>query len=565
MRTGRLAARLVALAILLCAGLARAQLLSPFTAFTWTGTVNSNVVLLSHDERFLFVSNQGMGPPAPGSTVSVLAVAPDGILSLVGIFPTGSVPCGLALNPAGDRLYVATLDGIFVHAVAGDGSLTIVGSAPPLPVVRYVIGTGIQYSSLPGGDFVYQNENVPSGNLVSAYRVAADGTLEPAGSFPTGDAGSSSGLYAPPRLLAAEGGHLFAANAASVSVFDILPDGSLSLAPGSPWASPVAPLPVFPTGTAAVATDPSGGWLYATYDGVNVVRSAVGADGSLAFDALFTSDATYPITGLAVHPSGRWFASAAGGSGIQLYDTAVPGAPIQKAGGAAGILWNGAGDRLYIGGGSLVEARVRVLRFGPGGVAASCIGAPGARVVLPAPADACAVAVDAANGLAGTCADQGGGLASCTFDGQQTLLLGLGPSDVVVTATSTGGATSTCTSYVEVVDVTPPAISVAPSPAVLWPPDHRLVPIALGVAATDACDPAPVITCSASSSEPDDGVADGDTVNDVQWIDGALWLRAERSGIGPGRVYTASCTAQDASRNAASATGTVSVPHDWAL
>ncbi len=563
MRTLRLAARLLALSLLVCAGVARAQVLSLLQTYSWSGASNSNVVLLSPDERFLFVSNQG-GVPSPGATVSVLAVGADGTVSLAGIYPTGRVPCGMAHNGSGDRLYLATGDGIFVHAVAPtDGALSALQVLPPIVLGRYGLWTGIQYASTAAGDFVFQNENLQPANLVTAYRVEADGTLTLAGSYATGDTGSISGLYAPPRLLAVHGGRLFAANAATVSVFDILPDGTLSLAPGSPWPSPVPAVPLVAPPAAAVATDPSGGWLYATYDGVNVVRSTVLPDGSLAYDALFTSNATYPITGLAMHPSGRWFVSAAGPSGTRLYDTLAPGAPIQQAVAGAGVLWNAAGDRLYMGTGSLVDARVRVQRFGPD-VVASCVGAPSARVVLPAPADACGVAVDASNGLAGSCADQGGGLASCTFDGQPSLFLGLGPSDVIVTATSSAGATSRCTSFVQVVDVTAPAIAVTASPVVLWPPDHRLVPIALAVHASDVCDPAPAISCAASSNEPDDGLGDGDTTGDVQWAGSGLSLRAERSALGQGRVYTLACTARDASGNAASAEAQVTVPHDWA-
>jgi hypothetical protein len=646
MRAGRIAVRSLAVSLLLCAGVARAQLLSKPAAFTWSGPINSNVTLLSPGEQLLFVSNQGGQRPvpenpdlAPGTTVSVLAIASDGALSLRGVYPTGHVPCGMAIDPSGQRLYVATADGIFVHAVAADGSLSTLQTVPPIATGRYALYTGIQYVSLPGGDFVYQNENLspPSSleNLVSAYRVLPGGTLALAGSYGTGDVGSSSGLYAPPRLLAAAGGFLFAGNAASVSVFAIGGDGSLAQL-GAPWApsSPPTPLPPPYTGQGApaLATDPTGAWLYATYDGVNVVRAAVLPDGTLAEDALFTSDASYPITGITMHPSGNWFVTGAGGSGMRVYDTASPGPPIQKIGGASGVEFNAAGDRLYAGNGSFVTARVTSWQFGPGGgPQVSCVGSPTARAVVFTAPDLCGAIVSVADGTAGTCP----GAASCTYAGQASITLAPGSAEVVVTATSASGVPASCTSYLEVkdgtapllacpapatvectgeqtpidlaasctdacgcdtscapgtlpagstavtctatdaagnvatcevpvviADTTPPQVSLEAAPAVLWPPDHRLVPIDLAAAASDGCDPAPALGCEVASSEADDGLGDGDTPGDVvRDADGRLWLRAERSGAGGGRVYTVTCFATDAAGNTGSAAAQVVVPH----
>ena len=101
-----------------------------------------------------------------------------------------------------------------------------------------------------------------------------------------------------------------------------------------------------------------------------------------------------------------------------------------------------------------------------------------------------------------------------------------------------------------------PSISVSASPAVLWPPNHKLVSIAIARTATDACDPHPAIACTATSSEP----ADGSKGPDFVWSGDQLSLRSERLGNGPGRTYT--CTATDASGNAQSAVATVTVPHD---
>jgi hypothetical protein len=266
----------------------------------------------------------------------------------------------------------------------------------------------------------------------------------------------------------------------------------------------------------------------------------------------------------------------------------------------------------------------------------TCVGDATAPAQLTSDPDVCTATVDDVNKRAGGCGDAGGGLASCTFDGAASEALSLGRHDVQVVATGLDGATSTCTSRVDVVDrqgptvTCPPAASVectgattpvplaatcadncgtcaascgstpyplgktpvacnatdaagnasacetavtvvdtrAPdvavtaSPAVLWPPDHRLVPIVLDKRATDVCDPAPKITCEATSSEPPLGGGSGATNPDIVWTDGQLALRAERSGTGPGRTYTVTCTATDASGNHATATAKVTVPHD---
>ncbi|KQC05572.1 MAG: hypothetical protein APR53_07290 [Methanoculleus sp. SDB] len=119
-----------------------------------------------------------------------------------------------------------------------------------------------------------------------------------------------------------------------------------------------------------------------------------------------------------------------------------------------------------------------------------------------------------------------------------------------------------------VVDTTPPVISVAVTPDILWPANHKMVEIQAIVTATDICDAAPVTTLvSITSNEPDDdiGIGDGDTTNDIQITGGsdyAFKLRAERAGTGDGRIYTITYTATDFSGNSASASAIVSVPHE---
>lgn len=148
----------------------------------------------------------------------------------------------------------------------------------------------------------------------------------------------------------------------------------------------------------------------------------------------------------------------------------------------------------------------------------------------------------------------------------------LGTTSLACTGSDASANVASCSSSVTVVDTTPPSVSVSASPATLWPPDHRLVPIALSASAADACDVAPSTSCSAWSSEPPLALGSGHTDPDIVWLDGQLYLRAERSGVAaspdavPGvsaaRTYTIVCTSVDASGNEATATATVVVPHD---
>ena len=63
-----------------------------------------------------------------------------------------------------------------------------------------------------------------------------------------------------------------------------------------------------------------------------------------------------------------------------------------------------------------------------------------------------------------------------------------------------------------------------------------------------------------SVTEPDDAQGDGHTTNDVEVTpDGHIFVRAERSGTGGGRVYTTTIRASDAAGNTAFASADVVV------
>ena len=93
--------------------------------------------------------------------------------------------------------------------------------------------------------------------------------------------------------------------------------------------------------------------------------------------------------------------------------------------------------------------------------------------------------------------------------------------------------------------------TLAASMTRLWPPNHRMVTVTLDVELVDLIDPAPSARIiGVSSNEPVDGADDGNTSPDWE-VTGPLTvdLRAERSGLGTGRIYTIAVEARDAAGN----------------
>jgi hypothetical protein len=189
---------------------------------------------------------------------------------------------------------------------------------------------------------------------------------------------------------------------------------------------------------------------------------------------------------------------------------------------------------------------------------------------ISAPADV----VAECSSPAGTPVGLGTAIATDTCDLDPTVmnnapaLFPLGDTSVTWTGTDDQGNQNSAAQLVTVQDTVPPEIEVTVAPTVLWPPNHKLSTISATVVATDICDAAPVVRLiSITSNESDNGLGDGNTVGDIQEADlGAddrdFRLRAERSGLGGGRVYTILYEAEDASGNVNRATATVAVPNN---
>ena len=139
----------------------------------------------------------------------------------------------------------------------------------------------------------------------------------------------------------------------------------------------------------------------------------------------------------------------------------------------------------------------------------------------------------------------------------------LGSHTVRLVATNNLGINNSALATITVVDHTPPAISgAAVDQPTLWPADHRMVDVTVDYETSDNCS-AVNAGLSISSNEPVDDTGDGDTAPDWEIVDAHhVRLRAERSALGTGRIYTITISATDLSGNVSAQTVTVSVPHN---
>jgi hypothetical protein len=101
------------------------------------------------------------------------------------------------------------------------------------------------------------------------------------------------------------------------------------------------------------------------------------------------------------------------------------------------------------------------------------------------------------------------------------------------------------------------------NPDVMWPPNHKLVPVEiLGVTDPDG-DPVAITVTGITQDEPTNGQGDGDTSPDGVGVGTSQpQVRAERAGTRNGRVYVISFRADDGKGGSCNGSVKVSIPHD---
>ncbi len=159
-------------------------------------------------------------------------------------------------------------------------------------------------------------------------------------------------------------------------------------------------------------------------------------------------------------------------------------------------------------------------------------------------------------GGTGLTISQTGGLSSGSF-------FPVGVTTNTFLLTNSEGLTASCSFDVYVYDSEGPAIeNLTVSPEVIWPPDHKMVPVTVNYDLTDNCGGFTSSVILVWSNEPDDGTGDGKTVSDFEVLDEHhVLLRAERSGTGPGREYYVYVYAWDDLGNSNGQQIVVQVPH----
>jgi len=121
--------------------------------------------------------------------------------------------------------------------------------------------------------------------------------------------------------------------------------------------------------------------------------------------------------------------------------------------------------------------------------------------------------------------------------------------------------TTTLTNFSNFATITrcsaPTITALTATPNVLWPPDHKMIPVQVSTSTLGGCGTVSCKIIAVASNAPVD--PDGD------WVitgDLTLNLRSDRLGNGTGRIYTITVQCTDSSGNAAIGTVTVTVPHD---
>ena len=142
-----------------------------------------------------------------------------------------------------------------------------------------------------------------------------------------------------------------------------------------------------------------------------------------------------------------------------------------------------------------------------------------------------------------------------------------------VLATDTSTAITNCTT----VDCGPPPVAIhcdgaALSLGVIWPPDHKMVPLTIvGLSTDPTLMPVTVTIISIQQDEPVNALGSGNTAVDGTIVNSSdpstpsiAYVRAERAGPGTGRIYFITFNAMDGTGSTCPEPVTLQaiVPHD---
>jgi uncharacterized repeat protein (TIGR01451 family) len=143
------------------------------------------------------------------------------------------------------------------------------------------------------------------------------------------------------------------------------------------------------------------------------------------------------------------------------------------------------------------------------------------------------------------------------------------PSSITNTATVTGvrpdpNLANNTSSATITVNHNPVCTALTAGPS-LWPPNHKLVTVTVSGATDPDGDVLTTTVTGVTQDEALNGLGDGDTSPDAALVAGhsnQVRLRAERSGLGDGRVYRIATSVSDGDGGSCTGTVIVGVPHD---
>ena len=252
---------------------------------------------------------------------------------------------GIAVSPDGNLVFVADESGDELEALAvgANGSLS---DAPGSP--RPVGDNPVGVAPTPNGKFVY----VSGGDSISGFKVSADGKVSPTFQATIDNPEGPQGI-----AISSDGKRLFTANGNSnVSSYRIAKDGKLTEVSGSPFGSLFIPY--------ALVVSQDGKHLYVAdreqpTSGVHAF--AIASDGSLtelddspwstgggnAFSLALSPDGDYVYAGNYESDSLAAFRIMSGGP-----LTPLAGSPYPATESPSAITFDGAGERLFLNGGS---------------------------------------------------------------------------------------------------------------------------------------------------------------------------------------------------------------------
>jgi hypothetical protein len=171
--------------------------------------------------------------------------------------------------------------------------------------------------------------------------------------------------------------------------------------------------------------------------------------------------------------------------------------------------------------------------------------------------------VSGANVTSGTASTAANGEAQFAYTGQNA-----GDDTIAACFDANGDGTCEATASASkrwVAANEPPDCSgIYADPNKLWPPDHKLRLVRLRGASDPDGDDVTVTITTVTQDEALNGAGDGNTSPDARRAPWSykVYLRAERSGKGNGRVYEISFVAEDGQGGRCEGSTTVGVPHD---